>query len=60
MILEASFTPIYDVYGTDITYGNCHMFLVHATAYVSANFYNTDTGVSVIIPFLFALDAQDE
>ncbi len=37
MILEASFTLIYDIYRTDhlcqSSIGNCNMFIVQATAY---------------------------
>ncbi len=33
MILESSFTLIYDIYITGITYDNCNMFITQSTAY---------------------------
>ncbi len=33
MIIKASFTLIYDVYITGITYDNCNMFITQSTAY---------------------------
>jgi hypothetical protein len=35
MILEASFTLIYYVYSTGITYDNCNIFIVQATKVIA-------------------------